>query len=80
MGWYGHGFGMMIWMVLFWVIVLGAGIWLLAMLFPVARRQRPEMPDGREAPIDPAMQVLRQRYAKGEITKEEFEEVRRTLG
>ncbi len=36
---------------------------------------------GLSAPsTDPALEILKTRFAKGEITKEQFEEMRRTLG
>ncbi len=35
---------------------------------------------GRGAPRDEALEILRQRYARGEITKEEFEARKRDLG
>ena len=31
-------------------------------------------------PVDPALQILRERFARGEITQAEFDERRRTLG
>ena len=33
-----------------------------------------------QASYDSALEILRHRYAAGEITKEQFEEMRRTLG
>lgn len=67
--WGAWGIGMMFTMLLFWVLVIVgiiAGIrWLLG--------QR------RETPGDSALEILRQRYARGEINKEEFEARRRDL-
>jgi putative membrane protein len=34
---------------------------------------------GKEARSDPALDILRQRYARGEINKEEFETKKRDL-
>lgn len=66
-----HGgmWAMMVLAGLFWLLVLGAavvGVWWLV------RR-------GRPVPRDPALDALRERYAQGEITREEFETRRRDL-
>ncbi len=79
MGIYGHGWGMMAGMFLFWALVLGGGLWLLARLFPAARLPQTERHDAHAAIVDPAVQVVRQRYASGEISKSEYEEVLQTL-
>ena len=67
--WGAWGIGMMFMMLLFWVLVivgLIVGIrWLLG--------QR------REPQGDSALEILRQRYARGEINKDEFEARRRDL-
>ena len=76
---YGHGWGMMVGMFLFWALVLGAGLWLLARLFPTAWTTQAQEHDGPAVVTDPAVQVVRQRYASGEISKSEYEEVLRTL-
>jgi putative membrane protein len=77
-GWGGHpmwgmwgawGFGMMVVMLTFWVLVivgLVLGIRWLAT-------------QGREARADTALEILRQRYARGEINKEEFDAKKRDL-
>ena len=69
MWWGAWGFGMMLLMLLFWVLVivgLVVGIrWLLG--------------QGKESRSDSALEVLRQRYARGEINKEEFETRKRDL-
>ena len=67
--WGAWGIGMMLIMLLFWgVVIVGLvlGIrWLL--------RQ------GREQRSDSALEILRQRYARGEITKDDFERMKREL-
>ena len=69
MWWWGWGLGMMAMMFLFWALVivgLIVGIrWLLG--------------KGREEKSDAALQILRERYARGEINKEEFEARKRDL-
>jgi len=79
MGVYGHGWGMMLGMVLLWAIGLGAGLWLLASLFPAAAFSHPRGQNVDTAAVDPAVQVVRQRYASGEISKSEYIEVLRML-
>jgi putative membrane protein len=70
MWWWGWGTGMMAMMFLFWVLFIVGLIvsirWLLG--------------KGRERPPDSALEILRQRYARGEINKDEFEIRRKDLG
>jgi len=67
--WWGWGIGMMAMMFLFWALVivgLIVGIrWLLG--------------QGKAARSDSALEILRQRYARGEINKEEFESKKKDL-
>ena len=67
--WGAWGIGMMFMMLVFWgLIVVGLvlGIrWLVT--------------QGRESRSDPALDILRQRYARGEIDQEEFEARKRDL-
>ena len=64
------GIGMMFFMLLFWgLIIVGVvlGIrWLIN--------------QGKESRSDSALEILRQRYARGEINKEEFEGKKKDLG
>ncbi len=66
---WGWGLGMMAMMFLFWaciIIGLVVGIrWLFGR--------------GREVRSDSALEILRQRYARGEINKEEFESKKKDL-
>ncbi len=63
------GIGMMLGMFVFWALVI-AGL-VLGIRWLVTER--------REAPPDRALALLRERYARGEISKEEFESRRRDL-
>lgn len=67
--WGGWGLGMFSFVLVFWVLVLVAlvlGIrWLVS--------------QGGPAKPDSALEVLRQRYARGEIDRDEFEQKRRDL-
>jgi len=84
------GFGMGMWglgalvMLAFWVIVIGGAVWLVMTLVrgnqPHAAMNPPQAlispPASNQTPFD----ILKMRYAKGEITKEQFDEMRRDLG
>jgi len=69
MWWGAWGFGMMLLMLLFWALVIVGLViglrWLVG--------------QGKESRSDSALEVLRQRYARGEINKEEFEAKKRDL-
>jgi putative membrane protein len=67
--WWGWGLGMMAMMFLFWAVVivgLIVGIrWLAG--------------QGKVSRSDSALEILRQRYARGEINKDEFEAKKKDL-
>jgi putative membrane protein len=67
-------------MLAFIIVVVALIIFLVRWLGggPVHGPRSSGMPGAPERP-DRAMDVLRERYAKGEINREEFEERRRTL-
>jgi putative membrane protein len=70
MGWGWIGLGA-IHMVLFWVLVI-LGIIALVRLLGAGVRD--------DAPRDNALDILKARYAKGEITREQFEQMKRDIG
>jgi putative membrane protein len=74
-GWYGLIFGPLF-MILSLVVVIGA-VALVARWFGASWHgtQSPHVPPPRTA-----LDILKERYARGEIDKEEFEERRRVLG
>ena len=57
----------------FWIVIIAAGIWVLAALFPKANGSPPAERG------DDALAVLKERYARGEITKEEYQSIRYEL-
>ncbi len=77
------GAGMMLWMVIFWLAVVGLALWLLSRLFPGTREQS----DGQQPPVNGtraggsrrALDILNERYARGEITRAEYQEIRRDI-
>ena len=70
----GHMMGPWGWlfMLIFWVLVIAALIYGARWL---AGRNRTEEKGGGQAPLD----LLKERYAKGEITREEFEQMKKGL-
>ena len=72
-GWGGYGWwwGMGILHLLFWIVVIVA---VVALVRPLSAR-----PGARSSGTDRAMEILGERYARGEIGADEFEEKRRDL-
>lgn len=67
-GW-GMGFGW-IFMAIFWILVIVGIVYLVNL---VAGRS------GKEEKQDTALDILKKRYARGEVTKEEFDRMRDDL-
>lgn len=72
--WHSWTWGMgitMFFMVVFWSLVIGLVVWLIVRL---SRRDSGSQEEKRTA-ID----IARERYAKGDITKEQFDQIRKDL-
>jgi putative membrane protein len=72
---FGMGLGGGLVMVLFWAVLIVGAVWLARGLFPngqhsLASATRPEAS---------ADDILKQRYARGEISKEQYDQMRRDL-
>ncbi len=72
---FGMGFGFigMLVMLLFWGGIIFGGIWLVKTLFD----NKPN-PSGASRPLS-AREILDQRYARGEISREEYEQIKAEL-
>ena len=82
MGWGGHGYGWGmggwwggIFMVVFWIVVIVLVVLVIRRLTKQGMGSAPAETMKRD-PVE----ILRERYAKGEIDTEEFEERMKTLG
>ena len=74
----GFGFGGIIPMVLtilFWIALIALAVWLISSLVSRASSQ----PHSNLPVAESALDILKKRYARGEITKEQFDEMRRDL-
>jgi putative membrane protein len=72
-GWGMGGFGM-IFMLVFWVLVIVGLVFLIKWLIQTTSSGKA---DGRTGPK--AIDILKERYARGEISKEEFETIKQDL-
>ena len=64
-GQYGMGFGGSIFMILFWVLIFLGGFYLVKILMGGSSQA--------DKPRETAEEVLKKRFARGEINKDEFE-------
>ena len=69
-GYYGWGWGMGLLMVLFWVLVIVGIVYLIRSFIGAERKGMKE---------ESALDILKKRYARGEISKEEFEEKKKDI-
>ena len=74
MNWgYGGGWFMGIFNIVFWVVLIVAIVYFIKWLSASSKH------GGYEKRGDSALEILRERYAKGEIDKDEFEEKMKAL-
>jgi len=73
----GMGFGVgFILMIVLWILIIGLAISFLSILFPrVSDLSRSRENDSTESALD----ILKQRYARGEITETEYKKIKREL-
>ncbi len=64
----------------FWVLVIVGVIWLVVMLTRGGSFSAPRTNTGSSLTGPTSLAILKARYAKGEITKEQYEEIKRDLG
>lgn len=70
MYYYGHSFGIL-WMIVFWALIV------FAVVAIVRYATRASL--GPQTGPGSALDILKERYAKGEINKQEFEEKKKEL-
>jgi uncharacterized membrane protein len=89
-GWHwgmgGLGFLLGFAMLVFWAVIIGLAVWLVVKLLRSASN-RPaaaastQLPPSPPVPQpDPVLETLRRRLAEGQITSQEFDELRQKLG
>lgn len=67
-----------------WIGLIVLGVWLLARLFPTGGRGHTRGAQSGPPPVrtgrhETPLEILQRRYARGEITKEEYETIRHDL-
>lgn len=74
----GFGLGMglfgLFWMLLFWGGVIALAVWLIRLLFPTLEKS-----DEGEKEVLSAQEILRTRYAQGELTTGQYQEMLQTI-
>lgn len=66
-----RGIGMFV----FWLLIIGGAILIFQSL-----GQRGHITGNNSAPLETPLDILKRRYARGDITQEQFEEMKKTLG
>lgn len=70
----GMGVVSLITMILFWGGLVALAIWLVGLLFPTAKKQINDGDASLSAP-----EILKARYARGELTTQQYQEMWQTL-
>lgn len=74
MGWW------MLWGSILWVFFIVAIVFIAVKLAGTSRSDGPSSSHDTRRPPETPLEILRRRYASGEITRDEFEQMRRDLG
>ncbi len=72
----GFGFFGIFFMLIFWIALIFGAVWLVKSLF--GNRDLTQSTPQNQAPS--AREILDQRYARGELTREQYEQMRSDLG
>jgi putative membrane protein len=72
------GFGFLL-MLLFWGGVIALAVWLVSLLFPGAAGQAASTPEGNGREEETALGILQKRYAQGELSRHEYQQMRQDL-
>lgn len=81
----GFGFGMGIFglllMILFWGGLIALAVWLVGLLFPTAPRgaSATKQPDNSNFHSPSAREILKARYARGELNQEQYQQMLQTI-
>ncbi len=73
MGWWMLWGGLM--MVIFWGAIIALAVWAIQSLSGRAERPGPAAGPSSRTPLE----IAKERYARGEISREEFEQIRKDL-
>lgn len=70
---FGMGFGVigLLFMLLFWIGLILLAVWLVRVVFSGISRNTSSTPPSKKS--SSALEILAQRYARGEITREQYE-------
>lgn len=71
--WFGGGVFMMLPMLLFWVLIILGGVVLVRKLSQSSHCNPPVLVPGT------AHEILKERYAKGQITRDEYEQMKKDI-
>ncbi|NOZ50812.1 MAG: SHOCT domain-containing protein [Chloroflexi bacterium] len=75
---FGHG-GSFLLNVFFWLLFVVVAVWFVAWLLPRLRTSPPTNSTAPGPSSDTAIEILKRRYASGEISKAEYEAMRTDL-
>ena len=75
MGGFGFGLGGLVSMIFVWLILIAGSVWLIKVLFSGNLGQSSPKKISDEEPLE----ILKKRYARGELQREEFELMKNDL-
>jgi putative membrane protein len=80
MMWWGYGYGPgWGWAIMGWIMMVVVWGLIVVGIVALVRLLGTRSAGGPQRPADTALEVLRRRYAAGELTKEQFEEMKRDV-